>query len=111
MSRKPRLLKLRPAEKVNPTLAAKVTGHNLANITYLVSKAAERGGYEFEFKAKFWGDGSLDYVEVPGPFVEGNGLRNYRVASGGWLFLAPGGLHVTWGNSHPIQSGLFEELA
>jgi hypothetical protein len=110
VARKPRLLKLKPVEKVQPTYGAKVTGHNLANITYLVSKAAERGGYEFEFKAKFWGDGSLDYVEVPGPFNKSNGLRNYRVGAGGWLFLAPGESHLTWGDYHPVQSGLFEEL-
>lgn len=107
MSSKPRLLKLAPVADDPPaTLAAKVTGHNLANITYLVSRAAERGGYEFEFKAKFSTDGSLITVSVPGM-----GGESYRALGGMWLFLKPELDYLTWGMGHPVQQGHFRELA
>jgi hypothetical protein len=95
-------------------LAAKVTGHNLGNITYLVSKAAERGGYEWTFATKFASDGSLIWIEVPS-----NNLPDFetvvprsplRVPAGNWVFLRPDDTGLLWGDRHPVQSGLFEEI-
>lgn len=106
MARKPRLLKLAPVETPpQPTLAAKVTGHNLANISYLVSKAAERGGFPFKFQADFGSAGELIQVAVPAAYG-GTGWA----PAGVWLFLIPGKDYLTWHDRHPVQSGLFREL-
>jgi hypothetical protein len=94
-------------------LSAKVTGHNLGNITYLVSRAAELGGYKWNFVAKFDVDGSLVWIEVPS--INGTDFDDVprvplRIAAGNWVFLRPGDSGLTWGDRHPVQSGLFEEI-
>lgn len=113
MAKRTRLLKLRTVvPEPPPTYACKVTGHNLGNISYLVSKAAERGGFTFEFKARFADDGSLTWVEVPAAAETNHGVGYAQtVFAGAWLFLSPGGNGLTWGDYHPVTSGLFEEIA
>lgn len=66
-------------------LATKVTGRNLAAISYIISLEAERRGIQLELRTTFGDDGSLKDIKV----FEGNDTFGIPLVPGEFLVLDP----------------------
>jgi hypothetical protein len=71
------------------TIATKVTGRNLASVSYIISLEAERRGVSLELRTKFAADGSLDFIHV---YEQGQPVG--FLISGHYLILEPGAVEA-----------------
>lgn len=66
-------------------IATKVTGRNLASVTYIVALEAERRGIDLELRTKFGVTGTLLGIEV----FEGDDDYGTPIPPGSYLILEP----------------------
>lgn len=64
-------------------VATKITGRNMASVSYIAALEAERRGVEMEVRAKFGANGAMQYIEV----IEGNDAHGVRLTPGWYLVL------------------------